>query len=81
MFLKRQCKGTAYPHILFSKDKKIKIRKSQIPISADLRIFHKRYYLIYLFFFHSLLISSNVLPFVSGTQRQTKIAAATQIIP
>lgn len=32
-------------------------------------------------FFQSLLISSNVFPFVSGTQRHTKIAAATQIMP
>lgn len=35
----------------------------------------------YLFFFQSLLISSSVFPFVSGTQRQTKMAAVTQIIP
>ena len=37
--------------------------------------------LIYLFFFQSLLISSSVFPLVSGTQRQTKRAAATQMIP
>ncbi len=36
---------------------------------------------LYLFFLQSLLMSSKVLPFVSGTQRHTKIAAATQIIP
>ena len=35
----------------------------------------------YLFFLQSLLMSSKVLPFVSGTQRQTKKAAVTQMIP
>ena len=35
----------------------------------------------YLFLLQSLLISSRVLPFVSGTQRQTKKAAAMQMMP
>lgn len=35
----------------------------------------------YFFFFQSLVISSSVLPFVSGTSFHTKRAAATQIIP
>ena len=35
----------------------------------------------YLFFLQILLMSSRVLPFVSGTQHQTKKAAATQMMP
>ncbi len=33
------------------------------------------------YFLQSLLISSRVLPLVSGTKRQTKTAAITQMMP
>lgn len=33
------------------------------------------------FFFQSLVMSSKVLPLVSGTRRQTKTAAITQMMP
>lgn len=36
---------------------------------------------LYFLFFHSLVISSRVLPLVSGTRRQTKRAARTHITP
>ena len=40
-----------------------------------------RFLQTYFLFFQSLVISSRVLPFVSGTSFHTKIAATTQIIP
>lgn len=33
------------------------------------------------YFFHRRVMSSNVLPFVSGTKRHTKTAAKTQMTP
>jgi|GEM_PF-4247296 len=38
-------------------------------------------YLFFFYFFHNLLMSSKVFPFVSGTHFQTNMAASTHMVP
>lgn len=50
-------------------------------VSESKRFLWKQPYFLFLLSFHSLVMSSSVLPFVSGTSFQTNRAAATQMIP
>ena len=65
-------------HYIFIKKEKVQPIVSVAPFYIH-KILKERVF--YLFLLQSLLISSRVLPFVSGTQRQTKKAAATQMMP
>ena len=52
---------------------KLKIKKRVLVVKNPL--------LFYLRFFHNFVMSSKVLPLVSGTSFQTKMAAMTQMTP
>lgn len=54
------------------------VQNTVIQILLDSPLYRICYFFL---FFHSLLMSSKVLPFVSGTSFHTKIAATTQMIP
>ena len=66
---KREKKKNYY---LFFKEK-LKIKKRVLAVKNPL--------LFYLRFFHNFVMSSKVLPLVSGTSFQTKMAAMTQMTP
>ena len=59
--------------------------KTLILIRANQMVRPDRYchtkFFYFILSFHIFVMSSNVLPLVSGTRRQTKIAAITQMMP